>query len=196
MGECAYYLKADFKSNEAARIAASKLDDFFAQSCDAYRFYQDQRGKITNKSFWKEFESKFPMVFDYVKTLPGFKLTSNPQSVLSYNIDFGQDENNETLVQGTTVGWGDAEVWHLSNWTPLCYYIVSKFGAIKTVWDNEENGCGSLDNLQLYAYEDIVKNILSKENLLPLLLNIHPDLDLMIDINLRQDQSPGKKNQS
>jgi hypothetical protein len=185
MGECAYYLKAEFKSNEAAKIAASKLDDFFVQARNAYEFFQNY--EVSLKTFWKRFEAGFPMVFDYVKTLPKFKSNQPPilnQSVLSGYLDFGQDENNETLVHGTTVGWGDTSVWHMTDWTPLCKYIVKKFGAIKAVWGSE-NECASLDSLQLYAYEEIIKNILKRDDLLPLLIGIHPDLDLMLDINAK-----------
>ena len=190
MGECAYYLKAQFKSKKAAKIAAAKIDDFLAEATDASNFYDHNNDslKVPPKTFWKEFESKFPLTFDYVKTLPGFKMTADPQTVLSGNLDFGQDENNETLVQSTTVCWGDACVWHMADWTLLCNYIVKKFGAIKAVWDTEENGCGSLDHLQLYDYEKIVNDILNQKDALPLLLGVNEDLNLLIDIKIKNQK--------
>jgi hypothetical protein len=52
------------------------------------------------------------------------------------------------------------------------------------VWGSEEYGGGSLDALNLYEWEAIVKNILKCEKTLPILLDIHPDLNALIAIQL------------
>jgi hypothetical protein len=188
MGECAYYLKAQFPTAKKAKKAGEELDTFFSQASEAYDFYQKAREGNPDE-FWKTFESQYPLVFDYVKTLDGYG-KDNIQSVLAGNLDFGQDENNETLVDGDTIAWGDSNVWHMANWSALCMYLQNHFGAVKAVWDTEENGCGSLDSLQLYEYEDIVRSLMKHEELFPLLLRVHDDLDKLLDMKMRKK---GKK---
>jgi hypothetical protein len=60
-----------------------------------------------------------------------------------------------------------------------------KYGATRVLWDTEENGTGSLDSIQLYEYEDIVSDILKHTELHPLLLGIHDDLDVLLDMKMR-----------
>jgi len=188
MGECAYYMKAAFKSPAEAKRAATKLDNFFGEMKDAQDFYQegDVEGKksLFRKNFWKEFRKRFPAVMEYVETLYDYKPGCNTD-VLCGNLDIGTDENNECLVDGNVVAWGDACVWHMANWAPLAAFIKSKFGATRVVWDHEENGCGSLDSLQLYDYQGIVEDILKNEALLPLLIGVHPDLTELVEQSIR-----------
>jgi len=181
--ECAYYLKAAFRSPAEAQKAAVKLDAFFNDVKEANEFYQEER--VDQKEFWVEFEKKFPSVMEYVKTLPDYKpeATSN---ILADYLDVGSDENNETLVNGNVVAWGDGCVWHMASWAPLCEFIKNKFGATRVVWDMEENGCGSLDSLMLYDYEGIVNEILKNKALLPLLIGVHKDLDELVEQKLSQ----------
>lgn len=189
MGECAYYLKAAFRSPAEAQKAAVKIDAFFNDVKEAHEFWQEDRGQERKypypESFWVEFKKKFPSVMEYVKTLPDYEpgATSN---ILAGNLDVGSDENNETLVNGNVVAWGDGCVWHMASWAPLCEFIKNKFGATRVVWDMEENGCGSLDSLLLYDYEGIVNEILKNKALLPLLIGVNEDLDELVEQKLSQ----------
>jgi hypothetical protein len=185
MGECAYFLKAQFPSKKTATNVATKLNAFFKEASEAYDFYQNGR-EGNPKEFWKKFESQYPLAYDYVKTLPNFSTKASPM-ILSGSIDFGQDENEVRQVDDT-LGWV-AEVWHMANWGPIATYIEKKFGAIKVVIDTEENGCGSLDSLQLYDYEVIVNSLLKHKELYPLLLGVHDDLNVMIDIKTKGKKS-------
>jgi hypothetical protein len=199
MGECAYYLKAEFLTEKDAKAVEKKLDDFFAEARDAYEFWQSNRGlgdtsvvntdgkavakktvKMTDELFFKQYAEKFPTMMEYV-TANGFKT----REALSSHVDFGQDENNEVLREGNVLCWGDASVWHFADWSLLTEFIKTKFGAVKVVYDTEENGCGSLDSLMLYDYEAIVKSLLKHEELFPLLLRVHDDLDVMLDTKMR-----------
>ena len=182
MGECAYYLKAAFKSPAEAKKAAGKIERFLKQVKEAHEFYQEGSPR---KDFWVEFEERFPTVMEYVKTLPGYKL--QPELfILSGKLDVGTDESNECLCLGNVVAWGDACVWHMAEWGPLALFIKEKFGAIKVVTDNEENGCCSLGALQLYDYESIVTDILKNKALLPLLIGVNKDLDELVEPRLRK----------
>lgn len=192
MGECAYYLKAAFKTPAEARRAASKLDAFFGEIKDAQDFYQegDVEGRATSpaqfaKNFWKEFRKRFPAVMEYVESLDDYKPGCDTD-VLSGNLEIGADENNEFLVNGNVVAWGDACVWHMASWTPLAAFIKTKFGATRVVWDNEENGCGSLDSLQLYDYSGILEDILKNKALLPLLIGVNPSLTELVEARLKK----------
>jgi hypothetical protein len=182
MGECAYYLKAEFPTETIAKAMAKKMNKFFMESIGAYSFWQKDRDS-NQDTFWKDFEKKFPLMSEYVKDAG---LWGKDPNDLSGNIDFGQDEHNENLVRGTTVGWGGADVWHLSDWSPVCDFIKKKYGAVKVVWDTEENGCGSLDALQLYDWEKIVRDILEHKELHPLLIRINNDFDELLDRTIRQ----------
>jgi hypothetical protein len=180
MGECAYYLKAEYPTKKEAQKASEKLDEFFSEAREAYDYYQPGR-ETEPKKFWAKFSKDFPLTWDYVQTIPGFKKTSADPNDLSGKLDFGQDENGGTLVQGNIVGWGDCSVWHFADWTPLCNYIEKKFGAIRVVWGTEENGVGSLEALQLYDWEMIVVNILEHKELYPMLIGINKELDFILD---------------
>ena len=193
MGECAYYLKAQFKDVKTATDVSIKLNAFFSEASKAYDFYQEAR-EGNPKEFWKTFESQYPLLFDYAKTLPGYGKKS-PQEVLSGNTDFGQEEDNVVRQADDTLGWG-AEVWHMANWGPLATYIEKKFGAVKVVTDTEENGCGSLDSLQLYDYEAIVNHLLKHKELFPLLIGVHDDLDTMLDIKMKGTKHEKKSKKS
>lgn len=185
MAECAYYLKALFPSEEKAKRASEKLNVFFAEAREAHEFYQHGFDSGEEKKFWKTFKSRFPLVFDYVKTLPDYMDGERHISgVLTGKLDFGQDE--DIRLEGNVICWIGSDVWHNATWSPLCNYIESKYGAIKVIYDNEENGCMSLDSLQLYDYEDIVNNLMEHEELFPMLLGIHDDLNEILDLKMRK----------
>jgi hypothetical protein len=166
MGSCAYFLKAKFKNATAAKKACAKFNKFLAEAAEAYNYYPG------DKSLISELEKKFPNVTEYLEC------TDEQWREGHIYLDFGQ--NDCAHVVDDEVWYGDGDVGHLNTWTPLTTWIQEKYGAVKAVWDNEDNGCGSLEGLQLFDYEHIVKDILKQKHLLPLLLNINKELDVMI----------------
>ena len=68
MGECAYYLKAEFKDKKTATDVSIKLNAFFSEASKAYDFYQEAR-EGDPKEFWQKFESQYP---------PRLRLCQNP----------------------------------------------------------------------------------------------------------------------
>jgi hypothetical protein len=189
MNECTYYFKAEFLSEKEAQSAQKKITKFLAESRKAYEFYQKARAiflRYRLDGFWQKFKSQYPLVFNYVQTLPEY--IKDPESAdLSGLLDFGQD-SNDVYIKGAMVSYEDGMVWHFTDWGPLCNYIQKHFGAIKAVWDTEENGIGSLDSLQLYDYKEIVTNLLKHEELFPLLVGVHDELDAMLDIRMKHSK--------
>ena len=167
---------------------SKELNQFFLEAKYAYDFWQKGR-EGTREVFYMAFEKKFPLMTEYVKSTG---LWGGDINALSGNMDFGQ-EGDETLVEGTTVGWGSDGVWHGSNWTFVCNFIKAKYGAIKIVWDTEENGCGGIDSLQLYDWEQIVRDILKNKELHPLLIHTNSELDELLDRTIRQNNKPIKQ---
>lgn len=186
MGECAYFLKAEFPSDTIAENKKSVLDNFFSQMQDAYDFYQSNRGGDAG-SFWKDFSTLFPVVWRYVLSFEPQALTC-PITCLYGKLDVGDSKDLKFQVWGSVVSWEASYVWHFADWTYLTKFIEKEFGAIKSVASSEEVGCGSIDGLNLYEWEDIVRNILKNTAVLPLLINTHPDLDILIETQLKKDR--------
>jgi hypothetical protein len=183
MGECAYFFKAQFPTAKIANKIAVQLNEFFSQASAAYWLWQDYKGE----NFMAELKKKFPLVAEYGE-VNGFKKLDD----FSRHLDLKNEEDNEVRIEGDTVGWVE-EVGHMSDWTPLCKFVQKKYGAIKCVWDTEENGCGSLDSLQLYEYQAIVDSLLKHPELFPVLLRVHDDLDKMLDIKMRTSTKGTKR---
>lgn len=174
MGSCAYFLKAAFKDEKEAREMSVKLNEFFTEATEAYEFYAAGSGKWS--AMRKEYAKRFPLMTEYLKDAGEWE---DIHGYLS-NIDFGQTENNEVEVFGNVLGWQDYEVGHMVSWGPLCSFLKKKYNAIKVVCDTEENGCASLDSLNVYEWEEIVEAVLKCKTALPLLMNLHEDLDILI----------------
>jgi hypothetical protein len=195
MGECAYYFKAEFPTKKEALAASKKLNKFFLQARHAYDYWQnplallkDQRfpiAQLDNKLFWNTFQERYPLVTEYVKHE---QLFGRDPGVLSRKLDFGQTSDNETILIGDTVGWCDSSVGHMSDWSPLCAFVKEVYGAVRAVYGNEEDGCASLESLNLYEWEDIVKAILKQKKVLPLLLHVNNDLDELIERTMRNNK--------
>ena len=182
MSECAYYFKAAFPSVKAAKTAAEELQKFFLEAMDANDFIHEFSGICTHaKKFWGILDKKYPRVSEYLKVVGLWKNKS-----MDLPLDFGSDRDNEVYVSGAEIGWGDGSVWHFADWSPLCEFVKKKYGATKAVWDNEENGCGSLDSLNLYDWGAIVQNLLKNKTLWPMLLHVHPDLTALLEARMKR----------
>ena len=187
MGECAYYIKAAFKTEVEAKEAFKRLNAFLKESVKAYSFWQDGRSK-KGPTFWKAFETNFPLISGYIKkyvTENGKTVWGGDPNDLSGSMDFGE-EDPVAGMSGNIVGYGDSNVWHMADWQPFANYITGELGAVKVVWDTEENGCGSIDCLSLYDWEEIVKDVLKQRQLLPCLLGVNKDLDELISSKLKK----------
>ena len=188
MGECCYYLKAGFPTEAKAEEAGKELNKFFAEAKKAYNFWQKSRDG-NHETFWSSFENKYPLITEYLKDAD---LWGKDINDLSGHMDFGQE--GDVIIEGNTVGWSSGDVWHMSDWNLVCDFIKKKYGATKIIWDTEENGCDCLNNLNLYDWEQIVRDILKQKKLLPLLLHVNDDLTILVDAILRQEtQKPIKK---
>lgn len=181
MGTCAYFLKAAFPTEAIAKKTSKKLTKFFAEAREAYSFWQDNREvEKTEEEFYIEYAKKFPTMMEYIQSI-GAKTRED----LSGEVDFGQNEY-EVIRQGNVLCYQDCEVWHFATWTPLSAFIKQKFGAVKVVWNSEDSGCGSLDSLQLYEWEQIVTDILKSKELHPLLIGINTELDTLLETTMKK----------
>jgi hypothetical protein len=186
MGECTYYLKAQFKNKSAATKARPKIKKFLKEAIKAYDYWQKHRGGDTsNTTFWRAFKTKFPTIYEYLKSAG--LADGGKGNELSGTLDFGQceDDIDNICLMDSAIGYVATNVWHFSDWSNLAAFITSKFGAVKTVWSSDEDGCGSLEGLQLYDYEGIVEVLLKKAETDDVLVlgikGIHPDLDVFLN---------------
>jgi hypothetical protein len=110
MGECAYFLKAAFLTEAAAKKAEPELNAFFLEAQDAYWLWQDS--PLKGKAFWKEYATKFPRMMEYAQIIG-----AKDRSDLYRKCDFGS-EGDQVGREGNVLTWW-AEVGHMSEWTPL-----------------------------------------------------------------------------
>jgi hypothetical protein len=190
MGSCNFYLKAEFPNETAAIKVEPLLNTFFAEAFEAYEYYctswddaarQDLKSSPCHKKFWPEFSKRFPIVMEYVKTLPEYKHNSVPGNL---TLSFGE-EDGKILRQYNTLCWLGKDTWRMADWSGLAKFIKTKHGATRVVYGSEDTGIASLESLNLYDWESIVRNILKQKNLLPLLLHIHEDLDTLLEQKMK-----------
>lgn len=162
MGEAVYSLKAQFKSKKEAKVACKDFNKFLDENDTV------QDNTATGPSDLKN----FPRIKEYLQIIKG-----DWDDVQAFRYD-----EEQAYCEGDVLIFC-ANVGHLGDWGNLQTFIEKKYKAIKVVWGSEEYG-GSLDALNLYEWEAIVKNILKCEKTLPILLDIHPDLNALIAIQL------------
>ena len=168
MGECNYYLKAQFRTNEEAETASKGLARL-VKAIERAR----PRTTPTKSRILKEFFTISKM--DSIWKNPYGEKDYIPDCNLGY----------ELYVAGKVLFYM-ACVSHMTSWGPLCNYLEKKFNAIKVVCGTEEEGY-NMDSLHLYEWEEIVQAILTKkQDVLPLLLNVHEDLDALISLTLKE----------
>jgi len=172
MGECAYFFKARFETANEARKALPKVRQLIKEMIEVHNWRKDK---------CRYSARKFPMVADFLKFIDSAGDTGNTVSV--------GDGDNEPFISEDTICYASGYVWHLETWENLGAYIMKKLGAVKFVWDTDENGCGSLEGLNIYDWEGIVRNLLKSKAILPLLLKVHPDLDLLVGAKLKRRKS-------
>jgi hypothetical protein len=160
MGEAVYSLKAQFNTAKEAKAACKSLNKFL-----------DENDRATDPSPTATDFQAYPLVKEYLQIINGDELQ-----------DY-RYEDEQAYCEGDVLIFS-ANVGHLGSWHNLQTYIMEKFKALKVVWGSEEDG-GTLEALNLYDWEGIVKGILKCKKQLPLLLGIHPDLDALIARQLK-----------
>ena len=165
MGSCLFFLKAQFKTAKEAKKAIKGFNAFLKENWDAAELHEEP-GK-----------GEFPLTREYLKIIGG---TWKDVQCYSYN-----SEATAFLYGSNSLAYS-AEVGHLGTWDDLKEYVQKKFKVIRVVWGDEDNGVSSFESLNLYAWEDIVDGILKKKETLPLLMGIHPDLDELIAVKLKE----------
>ena len=133
MGECNYYGKAKFKNNDAAIEGLKRIKEFFEEGVRAHEWWQDHREVKYKDIFWQEFEKKFPIVTDYLKTQPkvwGKDHNNGLAGLLSFTTESIEREDGCRIVQFY------GEVWHCADWDPIVAYLKYKFGATDVGWVN------------------------------------------------------------
>lgn len=176
MGSCAYYLKAMFRTEDEATEIQPRLERLFLQLIESRK---DNSFRPRHKAA----SENYPLAMEFIKTLPTWKDKTDlrPQT---YYVDVGGDETNGVEQYDNVLYWADADVGHMTNWTPLVKFIKSKFNAVRVVWGSEENGVSSMDGLSLYDWEAIVTDLLKQKAMLPLMLGINNELDELISLHL------------
>jgi hypothetical protein len=159
MGECAYYMKVEFRTKRDATKAKPQFEKFIQECVDAHAI--DDNEKL------KEYLAGHPLVNEFATTLE--KIDDIPDIGIGW--ESGQEDNVLCLVA--------YDNWHMANWTDLVEFIKTKFKA-RVVWDTEDEGCGGLDSLQLHDWEAMIKSLLKEKKILPTLIHIHPELDELI----------------
>lgn len=115
MGQCIYYLKAEFW-----KAFCSK----FPLVVEMLKGVRDP-GHV--KNIWNE---------------KALVLETDPGNALSGHINFGsEDDLNHALSCDKYVLRFEAEVWHMAEWDTLCKFLKKKFGAVKAGWISEEGIC-------------------------------------------------------
>lgn len=183
MGECAYYFKAACLKD--VQEVKEYLDEFFKEAREFYPLIDDSKSID-----WDECATRFPKLTEYLKEIDLFG--KKDHNAFAGQVDFGQDENNETLVKEDllwqTVCWGDGNVWHFANWQPLCDFVQKKFPQVmRAIWGSEDDGIGCLESLKFFDWEEIVFSILKNKEALPLFIGSHKDLDRLIDLALSKE---------
>ena len=148
MGECVYYLKAKFATEEKARNAAEKLSEALAELDKAYDFWQKNRGK-TPAEFWSNFEAEFPHAMAILKVTPGFELGGDCNNNLAGKLSYCENGEPQVEVFGKEIRYS-AEVWHFADWDGLKNWIESALEAEAVTWASDEG----IDPFDAIAYED------------------------------------------
>ena len=182
MGECTYFIKAKFKSAPVASKALPKIRKFLKEVLKA----EDLQGCLyvpsstKKKALWKEMKEKFPVAAEYLETT-----CQDPEDSISRVWIGSLDEILQNLqLNGDVISYA-AYIGHFSDWSFLAAFLKNKFGATRVVIAKEDDGTGSLEDLDLYEYQDIVERIVQIAKIsLPLrdlLKGIHYELDEMLN---------------
>jgi len=172
MGECNYFFKMQFRNSREAKKALKPVGDFLKQMREVH-------DSVNN-------EKKFPLVEDYFKYIGHDETKGSAPFLFRRNgtVSIG-NEDSPLYIHEDTLCYAGYDTWHLEDWTPLMNYLKDKFHPIRTAYSSEEDGVSSLDAMNLYNWEGIVRSLLKRKDLLPLLLRAHKDLDELLNFKMK-----------
>src|SRR5262249_11800312 len=134
MGECNFYLKARFATDQAARAAVPRLVALLAEGERACRFWQDRRCRRfpdpperrpqVAPQFWAEFRSQFPLVCEYLAERNGIEDWSNGLAgQMGVLVDPARERHwlpsAEVVCCGAVLFLQLNSIWHCSDTRPL-----------------------------------------------------------------------------
>jgi hypothetical protein len=131
MGSATYYLKAKYESAAAAEAALPAVQDFFEQVGGAQDYWQSNRGKAPDR-FWPEFQEKFPLAHEFLveQGLGSGDCNNALAGMISFGSDVPSTADNEIRHC--------EETWHCADWTPLCDWLVKRYGAEASAFASDE----------------------------------------------------------
>ena len=157
MGNAVYNLKVEFPNARHLRKNFPEIKRFWHQGIKAEKFWQENRD-IPRKEFWEAFSKKFPLVTEYLKTVPSTEISGDVRIVdisdrfptghgrwREVNSLFGKDNNND-LAGHLDFGWDEnvldnfkidrnlltffADVWHFAEWESIINFLKIRYGAL------------------------------------------------------------------
>jgi hypothetical protein len=125
----------------------------------------------------------YPLVLEYLQSIPEDLNTMD----IGHHLQFTNDPDCDLFEQyENIIQYYANNISVMAEWNYLANFIKLKFKTLKVVWDNESNGCGSIDFLELFEWADIVKDILKQKCVLPTLMGINQELNELIGITLKE----------
>jgi hypothetical protein len=117
-------------------------------------------------SVFGSLEESSPTVAKYLMSIPSSRLIwgGDKSNSLAGLLDLGQ---NDTYLnqEGPVIEYAAQDVWHFSDWSYLAAFIKEHFQAVRVVTASEEEGCGSLEMLQLYDWEGLLRSLVDSARL-------------------------------
>lgn len=193
MAEAEYYLKAEF-IEPLSEEKIFNIKQFFQEGVTAELFFKRHYEKPRDV-FYPTFEKKFPEITKMLKWEGSFVEKMLP-SCLRGHLDFGithldygmeKDFINDRFNSqpGNTYVLYNTKVWDMATWDGIKIYLIKEFDAVDVGWISED----CIDPwLQIDAEdnEEIVNDLLSNKELLPILMGINPLLDKKIARELKK----------
>ncbi len=144
MGECNYYLKARFPSEEAANAAFPRLVKLMTQGEKAYDYWQSSRPGVlgetndplpTTEQFWTAFHERFPLVIQYLGDLADSPEWSNGLAgqvgcLVDPTKTRTGDPYSVLTPEGDTLLLKLSGIWHFTEMTRLEQYCRDELGAV------------------------------------------------------------------
>lgn len=132
MGEATYYAKIYFKDHDTAEKALAPISEFISEGQKAYKWWQENRDTHAG-IFWQMFETKFPLITEYLKHARLFGKDNN--NGLAEHLNFGY--NSEPFTNGAEIRFSEC-VWHFADWGGWLSFVKDKFNARQVRYVSDE----------------------------------------------------------
>lgn len=154
MGECVYYLKAEFEDEQKAKAALETAEKFLARVYECADRWQDNRSHDINvaQGALAALKEEYHDVFEGLGLLgveadPGL-------NCLAGELNAPDLSSDGDISQMGSVVFMSGTVWHGADWTGFEEYF-RKLGAIAVGWISEEDAGGPWDQIEMrYADEN------------------------------------------